>query len=413
MPRQILHLAPQPREQADARGVQVEADRRHLLRQRVARLDELEVVHHLRQPIDLHRIEAERLPHLARRAAAAIGDHVGRHRRAEPAIFLVDVLNHLLAAIAARQIEVDIGPLAALLGQETLEQQIHPHRIDRGDPQAVADGAVGRRPAALHEDVVLPAEIDDVPDDEEVAGELELLDEIELARDLGARLVVVRPVAFARADVGDVAQERRLRFTGRHRVIRKAVAEIGHRVLQAIGELARTRDRAWLVGKQRRHIGRRLQVPLRVGRETTARRRQIGVMVNAGEDVEQRPRLRRVEADAVGRQRRHAERLRQADERRDVALFVAAKMPLELDVHAIAAENADEAIEHPAHTVSTPVERRAPGERDEPGGAPVQLLERQRAFAFRRAQLHARDQPAEIPVAFGVFTENREDEEAG
>jgi hypothetical protein len=31
---------------------------------------------------------------------------------------------------------------------------------------------------------VLPAEIDDVPDDQEVAGELQLLDEIELARDL-------------------------------------------------------------------------------------------------------------------------------------------------------------------------------------------------------------------------------------
>jgi hypothetical protein len=62
-----------------------------------------------------------------------------------------------------------------------------PDRIDRRDAQAVADGAVGRRPAPLHEDVLLPAEVDDVPDDEEVAGEVELLDEIELARDLRAR----------------------------------------------------------------------------------------------------------------------------------------------------------------------------------------------------------------------------------
>ena len=154
-------------------------------------------------------IEAERLAHFARRAAAAIGDDVGGHRRAEPAVFLVDVLDHLLAAIAARQIEIDVGPLAALFRQEALEQQIHPDRIDRGDPEAVADGAVGRRAAPLHEDVVLPAEIDDVPDDQEVAGELELLDEIELARDLRARAVVIRPVALARADVGDLAQERR------------------------------------------------------------------------------------------------------------------------------------------------------------------------------------------------------------
>ena len=206
----------------DARRVQIETDRRHLLRQRVARIVELEVVHHLRQAIDLHRIEAERLAHLARRAAAAIGDDVGGHRRAEPAVLFVDVLDHLLAPVAARQIEIDVGPLAALLGQEPLEQQIHPHRIDRGDAEAVADGAVGRRPAPLHEDVVLAAEIDDVPDDEEVAGELELLDQIELARDLRAGLVVIGPVAVARAGVGDVAQERRLRLAGRHRVVRES-----------------------------------------------------------------------------------------------------------------------------------------------------------------------------------------------
>ena len=211
MPRQILHLAPQPREQADARRVLIEADRRHLPRQRVARIDELEVVHHLREPVDLRRIEAERLPHLARRAAPAVRDHVGRHRRAEAPVFFVDVLDDLLAPVAARQIEIDVGPLAALLRQKPLEQQIHADRIDRRDPEAVADGAVGRRSAALHEDVVLPAEIHDVPDDEEVAGELELLDEIQLARDLRAGLVVVRPVALARADVGDAPQERRLR----------------------------------------------------------------------------------------------------------------------------------------------------------------------------------------------------------
>ena len=249
MPRQILHLAPQPREQADARRVLIEADRRHLLRQRVARIGELEVVHHFREPVDLRRIEAERLPHLARRAAPAVGDHVRRHRRAEPPVFLVDVLNHLLAPVAARQIEVDVGPLAALLRQKPLEQQIHAHRIDRRDPEAVADRAVGRRPAPLHEDVVLPAEIDDVPDDEEVAGELELLDEIELARDLRAGAIVVRPVALARAGVGDVAQERALRLAGRHRIVREAVAEIRHRVLQAIGKLACARDRAWVIAK--------------------------------------------------------------------------------------------------------------------------------------------------------------------
>ena len=162
----------------------VEADLAQVALERLLRIDPLEVVHHLRQPIDLRRLERERLADFARGAAAAIGDDVRRHRRAVFAVFLVDVLDDALAAIAARQIEIDVRPLAALLRQEPLEQQIHADRIDRGDAEAVADGAVGRRAAPLHEDVLLPAEIDDVPDDQEVAGEIELLDQIQLALDL-------------------------------------------------------------------------------------------------------------------------------------------------------------------------------------------------------------------------------------
>ena len=60
------------------------------------------------------------------------------------------------------------------------------------------------------------------------------------------------------------------------------------------------------------------------------------------------------------------------------------------------AEHADEAIEQPADAVAPAVERRAAGERDQAAVVPVELLERQRALAFRRAQLHARDQPAQV-----------------
>ena len=70
------------------------------------------------------------------------------------------------------------------------------------------------------------------------------------------------------------------------------------------------------------------------------------------------------------------------------------------------------AIEQAADAVPPAVERRAAGERDEAARAAVQLLERERALAFRRAQLHARDQPAEIPVALGGFARGREQAQA-
>jgi carbamoyl-phosphate synthase large subunit len=44
---------------------------------------------------------------------------------------------------------------------------------------------------------VLAAEVDQVPHDQEVAGQIELLDQVELAGDLGPGAVVERPVAFA------------------------------------------------------------------------------------------------------------------------------------------------------------------------------------------------------------------------
>ena len=68
----------------------------------------------------------------------------------------------------------------------------------------------------------------------------------------------------------------------------------------------------------------------------------------------------------------------------------------------LAAEQPDEPIQQPADAVAPGVERRPADERDEAGGVAVQIFQRQRAFAFGRAQLHARDETAEIPIALLV-----------
>ena len=53
-------------------------------------------------------------------------------------------------------------------------------RIDRRDAEAKTNRAVRRAAAALHHDVVFAAEIDDVPDDQKITGEPELLDRGQL-----------------------------------------------------------------------------------------------------------------------------------------------------------------------------------------------------------------------------------------
>ena len=303
---QILNRQPQLGKRTHARHVERQACGFHVARQRLIGIGELEGVHHLRKPVDARFVERQRLPHFARRALAAIRDDVGGHRRPTLAVLLVDVLNDPLAPIAARQIEIDVGPLAALLGQEALEQQLHLDRIDGRDPEAVADRAVRRRPAALHEDVLLPAVVDDVPDDQEVAGEIELLDQIELAGDLRARLVVIRPVSLARTHVRHVAQERRRGLAGRHRIFRESISEIRHRVFEPLGQrracLRALRDDR----KELRHRLGRLEISLGVSCQPSPRGIERGLMPHAGEHVEQRAIGGLREPHAVGRDDRHA-----------------------------------------------------------------------------------------------------------
>ena len=161
----------------------------------------------------------------------------------------------------------------------------------------------------------LAAEVDDVPDDQEVAGEIELLDQIELARDLRARAVVKRTIAIARADVGNLAEERHLRLPRRHRIVGEAIAEIGHRVSRRSASRACAATASGRSAKSSRHRLRRLQIALGVPRQPPAGACKRRLVPQAREHVEQRPLRRRGEAHAAGGDERHPERRRQRRER--------------------------------------------------------------------------------------------------
>src|SRR5204863_2303425 len=183
------------------------------------------------EAVECLHIEAEHLADFPRRRAAAIGDDIRGHRRAERAVSLIDILNGALALIAAGKIEIDVGPFAALFGKESFEEQFHLHRIHRGNPERVTNRAVGRGAAALNEDVVLQAELNDIPNDEEVTFEPKLLNKSELALDLPPGFVVIREEAVARALVRALAKERCHRLAVAHGVLWKLVAQIFQREL--------------------------------------------------------------------------------------------------------------------------------------------------------------------------------------
>ena len=121
--------------------------------------------------------------------AADVLDGGARAQRAErddlrhllAAVFFGDVLDHFAAA-ARVEIDIDIRHADALRIEEALEQQAVFERIDIGDLHRIADQAAGRRAAARADrDTARFGEADEVPDDQEVAGKLHLLDHADFA----------------------------------------------------------------------------------------------------------------------------------------------------------------------------------------------------------------------------------------
>ncbi len=154
-----------------------------------------------RPPVHLLGGEPEGLPHVAHGRAGTVGDDVGHLRRVTTAVPLVDVLDDFLAP-ARFDVDIDVRRSVPGRGQEALEEEAEIDRVDVGHPEGVTDGRVGGRAPALAVDVELTADPGDVPDNEEVAGEPQPADDLELVFDLGPGprhpLVVRRAVALER-----------------------------------------------------------------------------------------------------------------------------------------------------------------------------------------------------------------------
>ena len=223
-----------------------------------------------------------------------------------------------------------------------------------------------------------------------------------------ARAIVVGPIALPRARLRQLAQERPHRLARRHRVFGEAVAEIRHRVAEAVGELAGGGERVRQIGEQPRHRIRRLEIPLGVARQPAARMRQRGLVPDAGEHVVERPIDGLGEAHAVTGDHRHVKRGGQLLQDLVVPLLLAQQMPLQLHVHLRRAEDADDAIDEAADAETAAVDRGAAGERDQAAHAPIEILEGQRPLPFGRAHLHGRDEAAQVAVAVARLDEDGE-----
>ena len=133
--------------------------------------------------------------HRLRRHGAESGDLADR--------VLAIVLTHILddtPAVVLAEVDVEVGHRHPLRVQEALEQQRIRQRVEVGDAQRVGDQRAGAgAPAGPYRHAVVLGPVDEVGNDQEVAGEAHLDDGVAL--ELQA-LVVFRPALRAHPGVG-------------------------------------------------------------------------------------------------------------------------------------------------------------------------------------------------------------------
>ena len=100
------------------------------LGQRVRGLDSRAGVEGLGRPVNHVGRKGQRLGHVPQRRAGAVGDHVADHAHVLLAVALVDVLDHLLAAVGGK-VDVDVGHGVRALAQEALKEQVVAQRVHR------------------------------------------------------------------------------------------------------------------------------------------------------------------------------------------------------------------------------------------------------------------------------------------
>ena len=175
---------------------------------------------------------------------------------------------------------------------------------------------------ALYQDALLAAVANDVPHDEEVARQIELLDELQFALDLALRalpqLALPRAqIAVACAFHGARPQKRVHGFALRHGIARKLVAKIVQREFQTRRQLQGVRDGFGQIGEKLQHLLRRFDIALAVTRQQASRGIERAMVANAGEDIENLALFRLGVLCALRGQQWQAQAARQLDGRPD------------------------------------------------------------------------------------------------
>ena len=98
---------------------------------------------------------------------------------------LLDIVDHLAPPLLA-EVYIDIGHGDPVLIQEALKQQVIAQRVNVGNPQAIRhQRARSAAPAGPHGDILAPGVTDEIHNDQEIAGVMQVPDHLQLVVQAG------------------------------------------------------------------------------------------------------------------------------------------------------------------------------------------------------------------------------------
>ena len=266
------------------------------------------------KPVDLGLGHPEHLAHVAQHRSRPVGDDIGDHGRPLPPVSPVAVLDHLFPAVGL-QIQVDVRRPSPLFGEEPLERQVQPDRIDPGEADAPAHRRVGTRTADLAVDVLGAGEVDDVFDHEEVPGEPEPVDDPQLVLEPLAGPRVDSALSCARVHLsrpfeGEVTEILHLAAeVPRHGERRKVGTDQSQIEGESLPQRRSPTHHSRVAGEPSMLLIRRLEEPLVGARPKSVRFDQVTATGDGGEHVCQMGIAAHGVVDLVGGDRRDAQPL--------------------------------------------------------------------------------------------------------
>src|SRR5947209_180352 len=243
--------------------------------------------------------EAEHFADFADRRTCAISDDARCQSGAFAAIFLVDILNDLLAPLVL-EIDIDIGRLVARVGDEAFEQEIVPIGVNLRYPQAEAENGIGCGPSSLYENAVLTCEADNVVDSKEISGKFFLLDKGKLLRNFfldffrhAAWITLRGPLSDEKFKSFLLARKPSADF------VRIIMLKLIERELDPSQKADRLVERLRHILKEPRHFGSVLEMALGIGFEQKAGSVEGDALADAGDDIGERAALTRRKSPAL------------------------------------------------------------------------------------------------------------------